>query len=57
VNSKAESQSQAWCRKFFIFQPMPQYEILFHLKTMANGKNLASGKSFKLLEYILFLEM
>jgi hypothetical protein len=36
-------------------QPMPLYETLFHLKIMANGKNLASGKSFKYLEKIVFL--
>ena len=48
MNSKAESQSQALCRKilFSNIQPMPQYETLFHLKMMANGKNLASGKAY-----------
>jgi hypothetical protein len=38
-------------------QPMPQYETLFNLKVMANGKNSASGKSLKHLEKIFSLNV
>jgi hypothetical protein len=48
---------RVWSSKFLLssIQPMPQYETSFHLKMMTNDKNLASGKSLKQLEKILFL--
>jgi hypothetical protein len=44
------ASTQAWnpvWRVWCSIQPMPQYELLFHSKIMANGINLASEKKLK----------